>query len=694
VDTPRTPNVTKPQSLWADVFPVLPLEPIDGFVTETILGTICRAPDPQVTDGPGQLTKAEMIASLQSGLLGLRCGTAWPAFGPAEQQRIADAVSAYLTRYEDSAVSSGDLADLALVGAQFAIRALVPLIDPNETLLSSDGTSHQPTTDAGVPIVGSRWEYISWHDVNLGSPWPAIATNANGDPLTRNADHSWRLTIPLDNSQAAIATSSKQFWAVAFSDATSSSPTDQSNTWGYAYGKWTQSVGASTYFLDGWQFKKDFSPPSGPYTAALAPANSTVITSRKYGAGNLAPPSGSGTALPMADGAWVVGPGGEETVCLIARFIAPGLPVASSGGASVNYGPPTYISRLLYDSLTPDVPMISGVTADVWNLRIDWTASDDSVQEIRIGYRLVQAGSAVAAHDASSTLQSAFRALLSGTYDMGDPATKQLVLDWLSFKSVTPSYQGSTNTWTFLDPIQLTPYTDPASRVKSIWFYPKSGSAIPSIFQPSDGDVYFAMRDQYEFQFALRSVASAENSAYAVRSAWTVPSGPLSTLPRTALWQAPTPPSSLGNTAAGPRIDINVTHQLPFRDTPGDLTDLTAGALAYRLIVRRLVQDGVIPVHNRPDLTGGVLTQRILLNPQLSPPNTHPPTVQFVYSDCEVTAPDVVMNSGGNFYKYELQIEQVRRGDTGDYREIQRGSSQQIGPVPVNSSISVISSES
>jgi len=231
----------------------------------------------------------------------------------------------------------------------------------------------------------------------------------------------------------------------------------------------------------------------------------------------------------------------------------------------------------------------------------------------------------------------------------------------------------------------------------SIWLFPQAGSSAPSVFGPGDGEVYFAQRDQYEFQFQLRSVANPDDPIFTIHSDWTLPTAPFSTLPRTAAWLGAPTRTGPNRDASGPQIQFKVIHRLDYRDDPGDLSDLQSGFLDYRLIVRRTVQETVaaFPVSG-PATPTEVLTQQVIINPLLSGADAHPPTVTFAFTDFDVAPSDTVADAGpgpGGFYSYDLQIEQIRRPGGGEFREVSRGPVQPLKTVPIDTFTTVWSRE-
>ena len=682
-------GAVSPGPLWTEVYDVLPLSHVDGFAAETVLGAIAGAPAKSLNDPPGMLNKEDLEAAFEDGILGPRLtngSTNWPNFATREAGRIRDALTAYVRRYADAPVTANSQTNLALAGSPFAIRAIAPLIDTNEALAQSSGAAAFPVTTGGAPIVGSRWETIGWADVQLAGAWPQTVASTAGASVAANQDLTATVTMTFTAAQAALLQTS-EFWAVSVSAANNTHPSGSAEVWGYGAGMWTPALGpkaakraggAGAYALTGVRFA--VAPPTtGGYQVCVAPATPRVVTLRKYT---------DDPSMQTADGAVIFGPGPEETVCVIARFITPGARPNGGGEPLRNYGPPTFIVRRLHDSRTPAVPIVRGVKEAVWNLECQWRPDVDPstgnvvALEIQVGYRLRAEGDAARTLAASPSLAWAFSQILSGQYNLQTKDARDLVLHWLRVGARMHLAAGMP--WTILDPRSV---PNPGSG--AVWLFPDE-SADPTVFTAADTDVLFARREQFELQFQLRAVDNPNDPRFAIRSDWTLPLGPFSSLPRRAEWVGSPALSALAPGANGPRIEFNVEVALPQRTPQKDRDDLTARALDYRLILRRTVDDGVLGAPKTGVPSPRTIPHQTIVNPQVAVTGPGAPSVTFAFTDFEIAPPDVL---GTGRYAYELQIEQGRRTLAGEIRDVSRGPTFALTALSANTSVALKAQE-
>lgn len=391
----------------------------------------------------------------------------------------------------------------------------------------------------------------------------------------------------------------------------------------------------------------------------IAIADEKILFSRGYGI-NRDSDDDNATRLDVLEA------GQEDTVCYIARYLAPGTRTDESPPKTLPiYGHAGLAIFKIQSSIAPPMPKFSEVRPDEWNILFTWDvyrSEDDALVaiydqsndfEFELQREEIPKSNRLLALNGPRKLVDIFRALANN-----------------DFRSVTLEEEAKLAAWFGgASPAEIEADKDRSEtewlngRLKNIvegaaWLAPEpeeTGDRTPAL-TVSGANMDLERREDYRWRFRARAVENPDDAGFEIFSDWTTTSDWIIPLPLKPVFDDRGAVPFARPRPKSPSIRFDIDYALSNRRTLDELKNIE-----YRVVVRKFVptiagtggQRGFAMMN----ITNGIIKPYVI--EEVSEGSL---LARFSYEDYDIAAPDSLPNSFS--YAYGFEINQLTGGNT------------------------------
>lgn len=358
--------------------------------------------------------------------------------------------------------------------------------------------------------------------------------------------------------------------------------------------------------------------------------------------------------------------GQEDTICYIARYLAPGtrndetlpktLPIFGHAGLAI---------FKVQSSIAPPIPKFSEVQPDEWNIRFKWDvyrSTDDALIaifdksnhfEFELQREKIAKAISLRALNGTRSMADIFRALMNNDFD-----------------SVTPAEEAKLATWfTGASPTKIEMDDDPSEsewlngRLKNVtegaaWLASEpeeTGDRTPTLSVPG-ANMDIERREDYRWRFRARAVENPENEGFEIFSDWTTTSDWITPLPLKPRFSEKGAVPFVRPRPKTPTIRFDIDYELTNRRTKEELANIE-----YCIVVRKFVPT-IAGTGGQRGFATMKITNAVIKPFAINDGNSGGILVRFTYEDPDVAAPDSLPPKFT--YAYTFEINQLTDGNT------------------------------